>query len=238
MTRIPHTLLATALSVGAPAWAADMVLTPAANSNVVIESTPGNAALSVQSNGAVQLPGLPGSAATLTHIVCRDASGNLGNCDPGTASGAAGATGPQGPAGPAGPKGDTGATGATGPAGPAGPAGATGPQGPAGLVGPQGPAGSGGAATGLAEVRHGCFDASGVRTGSGYSVAGGFTVTFATAMGSGNYSLLLDGRTSTGRALALTVPVGSVSASGFTVVPGWLDAGGESITSICFLAAL
>jgi hypothetical protein len=233
MTRIPHTLLAAALSLAAPAWAADMVLTPAANGNVVIESTPGNAALSVQSNGTVQLPGLPGSAATLTNLVCRDASGNLGNCDPNTASGAAGAVGPQGPAGPAGPKGDTGAAGATGPAGPTG---ATGPQGPIGPMGPQGPAGSGGAAVGLAEVRHGCFNASGALTGSGYSVAGGFTVTFATAMGSGNYSLLLDGRTSTGRALALTV--GSIGAGGFTVAPGWLDAGGESIARICFLAAL
>lgn len=57
-------------------------------------------------------------------------------------TGPAGATGPQGPQGVAGPQGDT---GDTGPQGPAGPQGATGPQGPIGNTGPAGADGAAGA---------------------------------------------------------------------------------------------
>jgi hypothetical protein len=51
-------------------------------------------------------------------------------------------------------------------------------------------------------VRHGCFNAAGaIASGSGYSVtlnSGVYTPSFDPAPGAGSYSLLLDGRTSTG----------------------------------------
>lgn len=86
-------------------------------------------------------------------------------------------------------------------------------------------------------MRHGCFDSGGaVQSGSGYSVsasAGAYTLSFNPAPGAGSYTVLLDGRTSTGRALALSTS-GSVG-TGLTLTPGWLDAGGETITRICFM---
>lgn len=89
----------------------------------------------------------------------------------------------------------------------------------------------------MSEVRHGCFNSSGaVQSGSGYSVsvsAGTYTLDFNPAPGTGNYTVLLDGRTSTGRALALSTS-GTVS-TGLTLTSGWLDAGGETITRICFM---
>jgi hypothetical protein len=113
-----------------------------------------------------------------------------------------------------------------------------GAQGAQGIQGIQGPAGAGGV-TGLTEVRHGCFDAAGnVATGTGYSVgwaSGVYTVTFNPAVGAGTYSLMLDGRTSTGRALALAS--GGNPGAGITLTPGWVDAGGETIQRICFWLA-
>ena len=114
-----------------------------------------------------------------------------------------------------------------------------GAQGPQGIQGIQGPAGTGGV-TGLAEVRHGCFAADrSVISGTGYAVAvnnGVYTVTFTPALGAGNYTLMLDARTSTGRALAVTTG-GDVNA-GLTFTPGWLAADGpETIARICFVLA-
>ena len=144
------------LLAAAPAWAGDMTFTPAAGGGVVIHAAPGAPALAVLPTGEVRLPGLPATPAAATSVVCHDAAGTLGRCDPLVAvgpkgdAGAAGATGPQGPAGadgapgaagaigPAGPKGDAGATGATGPKGDAG---AAGPKGDAGAAGPMGPIG-------------------------------------------------------------------------------------------------
>lgn len=272
----PSALIMTcALATSALSWAADMTLTPAPSSAVVIQSPSGNPAVRVQPNGDVQLPGITGTPATGTSAVCHDANGTLTHCDP------AALAGPQGPAGPTGPTGPTGPAGPTGPTGPAGSTGAQGTKGDAWLVkttpespgancttggqrldfgkdsngnsaldageisgtsytcnGLQGPAGTGGV-TGLTEVRHGCFNAAGVAaSGAGYSVAlnsGVFTVSFNPALGAGNYTVLLDGRTSNGRALALTS--GGSPVTGLTLTPGWLDAGGETIQSICFMVA-
>lgn len=257
------------------AGAADMTLTPAVGSATVIQSAAGAAALRVQSNGEVQLPGIAATPATGTTAVCHDANGTLGRCDP---AALAGTQGPAGPAGPAGPQGIPGPAGVQGPKGDAWLVKATaeaagancaaggqrldvgkdangnsvldageisstsyacnGAQGVQGIQGLQGPPGAGGV-TGLAEVRHGCFDAVGtVVSGSGYSVGvapGVYTVSFNPAVGAGNYSLMLDGRTSTGRALALAS--GGNPGSGITLAPGWLDAGGETISRICFMLA-
>lgn len=113
--------------------------------------------------------------------------------------------------------------------------GALGPQGPKGDTGPSG---SGGV-TGMTEVRHGCFQANTTPiSGAGYAVGlsgGVYTVTFNPALGAGNYTLLLDGRTSTGRSLA--VAQGGSVGTGLTFTPGWLDAGGETIDRICFMLA-
>ncbi|RUP24628.1 MAG: hypothetical protein EKK45_23885 [Curvibacter sp.] len=65
--------------------------------------------------------------------------------------------------------------------------------------------------------------------------SGVFTVNFNPALGAGNYTVLLDGRTSNGRSLALRS--GGDPVAGLTLTPGWLDAGGETIQSICFMVA-
>lgn len=113
-----------------------------------------------------------------------------------------------------------------------------GAQGTQGIQGLQGPPGAGGV-SGLTEVRHGCFDAAGnVTSGTGFSAglaSGVYTVSFNPAVGAGTYSLMLDGRTSTGRALALAS--GGNPGAGITLTPGWVDAGGESISRICFMLA-
>lgn len=221
-----------------PAAAADMTFTPSAGSAVVIESASGAPALRVQPTGQVQLPGLPGTSATSTQAVCHDAAGTLSRCDPAALGGSPGPAGATGATGPAGPTGPAGATGASGPAGPAGTTGATGSAGPKGDRGDPGP-GGGGSITGLSEVRHGCFTAAAaVTSGAGYSVtqtAGVFTISFTPAAGAGDYTLMLDGRTSTGRALALKAG-GSVNTA-LTLTPGWLDAGGETLDRICFMLA-
>jgi hypothetical protein len=113
-----------------------------------------------------------------------------------------------------------------------------GAQGAQGIQGIQGPAGPGGV-TGLTEVRHGCFDAAGnITSGAGFSAglaSGVYTVSFNPAVGAGTYSLMLDGRTSTGRALALAS--GGNPGAGITLTPGWLDQSGESIQRVCFWLA-
>lgn len=173
--------------VATHAGAADMTLTPAAGSRVVIHSAPGTPALQVLPGGEVRLPNLPATPAIGTTMVCHDATGALGRCNPLASQGPkgdkgdpgekgdkgdTGATGPAGPvgatgsAGSAGPAGATGSTGATGATGPTGPAGATGPAGPVGPAGPSGPAGPTGATgpagpqgavAGVSVMRHGCF---------------------------------------------------------------------------------
>lgn len=90
-------------------------------------------------------------------------------------------------------------------------------------------------------MRHGCFngaDTPAVISGAGYTVikvGRSFNVSFTPAVGTGSYTVLLDGRTSTGRALAITAS-GSVDTS-LTFTPGWLDADGETINRICFMLA-
>ncbi len=133
-----HSLVVIALAAAFSntAWAVDMVLTPASNSGVVIESAPGAAALRVGPTGSVQLPGLPAAPATSTNLICHDTAGTLVRCDP---QAGAGAQGPQGVPGVAGPQ------GAQGPAGPMGPSGTNGTPGIAGAPGATGPAGAAGA---------------------------------------------------------------------------------------------
>lgn len=238
--RIHRTLAAAAAALAlGTAWAQDMTFTPAANGAVVIEAPAGTPALRVQPSGAVQLPGLPATAATLTTAVCHDAAGTLGRCD---AAALAGSQGPAGPAGPAGATGPTGATGATGATGPTGPAGANGATGATGATGPKGDPGTGGGASvvGLAETRHGCFSADRtVLSGAGYTVTlngSTYTTTFDPALSTGAYTLLLDARTSTGRALAVTT--GGDRTTTLTFTPGWLAADGpETIARICFMLA-
>jgi hypothetical protein len=137
---------AIAALLGTPALAADIALTPPNGGGVVLNAAPGTPALRVSPAG-VQLPGLPGTSATFQQVVCRDATGVVGNCDPAAvtgprgATGATGATGARGEAGATGPAGTTGSAGPTGPAGATGSAGATGPAGATGSVGATGPAG-------------------------------------------------------------------------------------------------
>ena len=91
---------------------------------------------------------------------------------------------------------------------------------------------------GLAEARHGCFKADKtITSGADYTVAqsgANYTVTFSPALGAGNYTLMLDARTSTGRALAVTES--GNPAAGLVLTPGWLEAT-ESIARICFMLA-
>ena len=66
--------------------------------------------------------------------------------------------------------------------------------------------------------------------------SGTYTVTFTPALGAGNYTLLLDARTSSGRALAVATAGDVVAGLRFT--PGWLAADGpETIARICFMLA-
>ena len=263
MQRIPTALAAALTLIAGTAAAApeDMTLTPATNGAVVIQTPAATPALRVQPTGAVQLPQLPGATpgAATDKPVCHDASGTLLPCDP-TAIGTPGPTGASGMSTLVSPTAEpAGANCATGGvrlqygldangngALDAGEVNAAltryvcnGAQGPQGIQGIQGPAGTGGV-TGLAEVRHGCFAADrSVISGTGYAVAvnnGVYTVTFTPALGAGNYTLMLDARTSTGRALAVTTG-GDVNA-GLTFTPGWLAADGpETIARICFVLA-
>ena len=115
-----------------------------------------------------------------------------------------------------------------------------GAQGLQGLPGEKGDPGTGAGVSGLAEARHGCFAADKtVLSGTGYAVdltGNVYTVTFAPPAGAGNYTLLLDARTSTGRALAIAT--GGSPGTGLTFTPGWLAADGpETIERICFMLA-
>ncbi|MFO1178919.1 MAG: hypothetical protein U1E79_11320 [Ottowia sp.] len=215
-------LLATGLTtVGAAAPAANVTVTPPSGGSVVINSAPATPALVVMPDGRVQVPGLV-TAPQYPGVVCRDANGVLGQCDPQALTGPTGPTGPQG------------ATGPTGPAGPTGATGVVGPPGPIGLQGPIGPAGSG--ITGLSEVRHGCFDRTGaILSGSGYNVALSgttYTVSYTTPLG-GAASFIMDARASSGRSLAVGATTG---VNGAVLAVGWLEAN-ETVSSICFLAA-
>jgi hypothetical protein len=101
--------------------------------------------------------------------------------------------------------------------------------------------------TGLAEVRLGCIapdpgDATKalIRSGTGYTAArtsagGPFTITFSPAVGPGNYTLLLDSRTSKGRAVAITA-TGDPFA-GIVLAPGWVDPEQETLDRVCFMLA-
>lgn len=271
-----------ALGLVGSAFGADMALTPPAGGSLVINSSAGTPALKVSPGRVVQLPGLPG-AANFSSVVCHDANGTLGNCEPSSLStpGPQGAIGPQGPVGPVGPTGAQGPTGSQGvtgsqgevgalgpagpsgspgvqgPVGPAGPMGATGAQGSTGAqgvtgaqgatgvqgntgsqgpIGPVGPAGSG--IAGLTEARHGCFSAAGVVTrGTGFNVSVAntvYTVTYTTALGSDNYTLITDARANNGRSLA--VGASSLTTTSSVLTLGWLDAN-ETVTSVCFMAA-
>ena len=250
------TLLATL-----PAGAADMIFTPSTGSGVVVESTPGTPALRVQPTGAVQLPLLPGSTPANGTPVCHDAGGALMACD---TSAFTGTPGPKGDPGVDGINGAPGAAGKDAvltitpePAGAncsaggqkveAGVQGGTtqtrylcnGVQGPQGVPGTPG-AGGGAGIVGLTETRHGCFKADkSITSGTGYTVAqngGSYTITFNPALGTGNYTLMVDARTSTGRALAVT-DSGDL-ATGMVLTPGWLAADGpETIARICFMLA-
>ncbi len=135
MTSHPS-LWAIAALVGSPALAADIVLTPPNGGGVLLNSAPNTPALRVGPAG-VQLPGLPNTSATFQQVVCRDATGVVGNCDPAAITGPRGATGATGATGAPGATGAQGEAGATGPAGPQGVQGTTGPagvQGPVGLT--------------------------------------------------------------------------------------------------------
>lgn len=113
--------------------AADIRLTPPPGGALVVtDSATQTMRFRVDDAGGVRIPGLAGAPAQGSLLCFENASGTVGRCAAGVA------TGPMGPAGPAGA---TGAAGAVGPAGSAGPAGATGPIGPAGATGLQGPAG-------------------------------------------------------------------------------------------------
>ncbi len=132
-------LLACAATSGI-AIAADVTMTPPGGGKVMIESAAGEPALIVAPGREVRLPGLP-SSAIYPGLVCHDADGVLGQCDPAATAGPVGPMGPPGPTGDVGPSGPVGPQGEPGPAGPIGPTGAAGPQGDAGPVGPSGAAG-------------------------------------------------------------------------------------------------
>ena len=217
-----------------PALAADITFTPPPGGGVVLNSSAGAPGLRVGPSG-VQLPALPATPANLSSVVCHDGSGVLGRCDPASTTGAQGIPGPRG---------DTGATGVVGPVGPQGPKGDTGDRGVAGPAGPQGavgaqgvPGAAGTSVTGLAEVRQGCFGAAAnVLSGSAYSVAVAgkvFTVTFNPAMAAAPFTVVVDGRANSGRALAMGADNTSPNRIVFTV--GWVDSA-ETIGSICFIA--
>lgn len=212
---------------GTSLQAQDMVFTPATNGSLVLQTPAANTALRIDASGNVLLPLLP--AASAAQLLCRNSNGAVIACAPEAI--------PAGPTGPQGLQGPQGIQGTQGPVGPTGAAGAQGVPGPAGPQGPQGipgPAGSTSSILGLSEVRHGCFTPPHtVTSGAGYAITttnNAYTITFDPAPTAGQYTILLDGRTSTGRALALTR---TLSNNILTLQAGWLDAD-ETVASICF----
>ena len=143
-------LLFAALSASST-FAADVTITPPTAGGVTINSAAGSPAIRVLPGQQVQLPGLP-SAANFSNVVCRDASGTLGQCDTAAIVGQPGPAGPAGPPGAVGPAGPAGSAGTPGADGAAGPAGAPGPAGTPGAVGATGPAGPTGAPGGGAII--------------------------------------------------------------------------------------
>lgn len=111
--------------------------------------------------------------------------------------------------------------------------------------------GANGSNGGLSGVVHGCFSddpASGIgnATGTGYSqisknpAGPTYTISFSTAFANAAYTVLLDGRTATGRALALSVPATTgKTAAQLQLARGWLEADSEAAQplSICFMLA-
>lgn len=227
-----HTVALTMLSTGA--CAADISLTPPPGGGFVVKDPGGQERFRVDGTGEVKVPGLPATPGN-SRLTCHDATGQLTTCSPGVG----GAAGPQGPTGA---PGATGAQGPTGPQGPQGPTGATGPKGDTGATGAAGPVGpvgpAGGSVSGLVAVRHGCFNSTpAVLSGAQFQVtkAGNvFTVQFQPPLSASAYSLLLDGRSSNGRAVGLVAS--QSSANGVAIAGGWLEAT-ETLAYICFVAA-
>lgn len=226
--RLAKAIALTIFSTGA--LAADISMTTPPGGGFVVKGSGGQERLRVQGSGEVMLPGLPDTAAS-SNLTCHDSAGQLTICSPGVGGaagpqGPVGATGPQGPVGPQGPKGDEGQPG---------PKGDTGAIGSVGPTGPMGPAGSG--VSGLSAVRHGCFDANPtVLSGLQFNVGKSdnqFALQFQPPLQSAAYTLLLDGRSSTGRSVALTAA--QRTAAGVNVNGGWLEAT-ETLAYICFVA--
>lgn len=138
-----NVLLFAALSATST-FAADVTITPAPGGGVTINSAAGTPAIKVMPGPIVQMPGLP-SAASYSNVVCRDATGTLGQCDASAIAGQPGAVGPMGPPGAPGAAGPVGPAGAPGEAGPPGTAGSPGVAGPPGAPGAPGAAGLPGA---------------------------------------------------------------------------------------------
>ncbi|THU00268.1 collagen-like protein [Lampropedia puyangensis] len=234
-------LLAATLSL--PAHAADMTLTPPPDGGISLKSSDGAIALRITPDAQVQLPNLPATG-QIDSLICQDSSGALQTCSPDTlvVNGTPGPVGPQGEKGEKGEKGDTGAQGdkgAQGEKGDRGPQGIQGIPGAQGLQGPVGPAGT--SINGVADIRHGCFDAAGSPTrGTNFTVTPNnlaYTISFSAPIATAHYSALIDARTTEGRSLAARIS--NPTAQGFTLTIGWLAAEeANRIDSICFITAL
>lgn len=190
-----------------------MTFTPAAGGGVVIHSAPGAPALQVLPSGEVRLPGLPAAPAMAAGAVCHDTAGTLGRCDPLAAVGAKG------------DKGDPGEPGAPGAKGDKGDKGDQGDRGDKGDKGEQGDPGPPGAAAAVPVMRHGCFTVAMpamdrmqpavITSGQNYVVSAAlhptdaakrvYFVLFDTPPGGLDSTVLLDVRSSSGRALDATV---------------------------------
>lgn len=193
-----------------------MTFTPAAGGGVVVHSAPGAPALQVLPSGEVRLPGLPAAPAMAAGVVCHDTAGTLGRCDPLAAVGAKGDKGDPGEPGAPGAKGDKGDKGDQGDRG---------DKGDKGDKGEQGDPGPPGAAAAVPVMRHGCFTVAMpamdrmqpavITSGQNYVVSAAlhptdaakrvYFVIFDTPPGGLDSTVLLDVRSSSGRALDATV---------------------------------
>jgi hypothetical protein len=193
-----------------------MTFTPAAGGGVVVHSAPGAPALQVLPSGEVRLPGLPAAPAMATGAVCHDAAGTLGRCDPLAAAGAKGDKGDPGAPG---------APGSQGAKGDQGDRGDKGDKGDRGDKGEQGDPGPPGAAAAMPGMRPGCFTVAMpamdrmqpavITSGQNYVVSAAlhptdaakrvYFVIFDTPPGGLDSTVLLDVRSSSGRALDATV---------------------------------
>lgn len=193
----------TALLAGS-AHAADIAITPAPGSGLVVNAPPGSTALRVSDQG-VQIPALPATAPSLLSVVCHGPSGLLGRCAPSAI------TGPQGP------KGDIGATGPAGPTGATGPAGAAGPVGPVGPMGPAGPAGLTWRGQWSAAAAYGPGDAV-EYSGSSYVAVANASGAGASPVNSPNWSLLAARGAATGGALVELSPAATQTGASLPLV--------------------